>query len=106
MYENTKLKFNSLYTVQVSFCLRYILAVFLKGFFCFKLFEAKLISRVELFVTPWTLTYWDPPSMGFSRQEYWSGLPFKIRSIKQDLFKEVYTCPSQASMFTLCPSSY
>ena len=36
----------------------------------------KSLSRVWLFVTPWTITYQAPPSMGFSRQEYWSGLPF------------------------------
>ena len=33
-------------------------------------------SRVRLFETPWTVAYQAPPSMGFSRQEYWSGLPF------------------------------
>ena len=38
--------------------------------------EVKLLSRVQLFVTPWTVAYQAPPSMGFSRQEYWSGLPF------------------------------
>ena len=36
----------------------------------------KSLSRVRLFVTPWTVAYQVPPSMGFSRQEYWSGLPF------------------------------
>ena len=36
----------------------------------------KSLSRVQLFVTPWTVAYWIPLSMGFSRQEYWSGLPF------------------------------
>ena len=36
----------------------------------------KLLSRVRLFVTPWTVAYQLPPSLGFSRQEYWSGLPF------------------------------
>ena len=36
----------------------------------------KLPSRVQLFVTPWTVSYQAPPSMGFSRQKYWSGLPF------------------------------
>jgi len=35
-----------------------------------------LLSRVRLFVTPWTVAYQAPPSMGFSRQEYWSGVPF------------------------------
>ena len=38
--------------------------------------KVKSLSRVRLFVTPWTVTYQAPPSMGFSRQEYWSGLPF------------------------------
>ena len=38
--------------------------------------EVKLLSRVRLFATPWTVAYQAPPSMGFSRQEYWSGLPF------------------------------
>ena len=35
----------------------------------------KSLSRVRLFVTPWTAAYQAPPSMGFSRQEYWSGVP-------------------------------
>ena len=33
-------------------------------------------SRVRLFATPWTVAYEAPLSMGFPRQEYWSGLPF------------------------------
>ena len=36
----------------------------------------KLLSRIRLFVTPWTVAYQAPLFMGFSRQEYWSGLPF------------------------------
>ena len=35
-----------------------------------------LLSHVQLFVTPWTVAPQTPLSMGFSRQEYWSGLPF------------------------------
>ena len=38
--------------------------------------EVKSLSRVRLFATPWTVAYQASPSMGFSRQEYWSGLPF------------------------------
>ena len=38
--------------------------------------EMKLLSRVRLFVTPRTVAYPPPLSMGFSRQEYWSRLPF------------------------------
>ena len=36
----------------------------------------KSLSRVRLFVTPWTVAYPTPQSMEFFRQEYWSGLPF------------------------------
>ena len=35
----------------------------------------KSLSRVWLLATPWTAAYQAPPSMGFSRQEYWSGMP-------------------------------
>jgi len=38
--------------------------------------EVKSVSRVQLFATPWTVTYQALRSVGFSRQEYWSGLPF------------------------------
>ena len=38
--------------------------------------KVKSLSRVRLFVIPWTVTYQAPPSMGFSRQECWCGLPF------------------------------
>ena len=37
--------------------------------------KVKLLSRVRLSATPWTAAYQAPPSMGFSRKEYWSGLP-------------------------------
>ena len=36
----------------------------------------KLLSRVRLFAIPWAIAYQASPSVGFSRQEYWSGLPF------------------------------
>ena len=42
----------------------------------YKKVKVKLLSRVRLFGTPWTVAHQAPPSMGFSRQEYWSGLPF------------------------------
>ena len=38
--------------------------------------EMKSFSHVQLFATPWTVAYQTPPSLGFSRQEYWSVLPF------------------------------
>ena len=45
----------------------------------------KSLSRVQLFVTPWTIAYQAPPSMGFSRQEYWSGVPFPSSGFLPDL---------------------
>ena len=47
--------------------------------FVFKYFMCvgtQSLSRVQLFVTPRTVAHQAPPSMGFSRQDYWSGLPF------------------------------
>ena len=43
------------------------------GFFTWKV---KSLSHVQLSATPWTVAHQAPPSMEFSRQEYWSGLPF------------------------------
>ena len=42
----------------------------------FTLAKAKLLSCVQLFATPWTVDHKAPLSVGLSRQEYWSGLPF------------------------------
>ena len=54
--------------------------------------KVKSLSRVRLLATPWTAAHQAPPSMGFSRQEYWSGVPlpspasmlpsFKSKSVK------------------------
>ena len=38
--------------------------------------KVKSLSRVRLFATLWTVAHQAPPSMGFSRRKYWSGLPF------------------------------
>ena len=45
--------------------------------------KGKSLSRVRLLATPWTVAYQAPPSMGFSRQEYWSGVP--LPSLRQML---------------------
>ena len=50
--------------------------------------EVKSFSRVRLFATPWTVAYQAPPSMGFSRQEYWSGLPFPSSEYTEELYKK------------------
>ena len=54
--------------------------------------KVKSLSRVLLLATPWTAAYQAPPSMGFSRQEYWSGVPLpsptevKVRGIETRAF--------------------
>ena len=52
--------------------------------------KVKLLSHVQFFATPWTVAYHAPPSMGFSRQEYWSGLPFSIVVCKCNKEEEIY----------------
>ena len=48
--------------------------------------KVKSLSRIRLFATLWTVVHQAPPSMGFSRQEYWSELPFPSQTtcIKQN----------------------
>ena len=49
----------------------------------------KSLSRVRLFATLWTVAYQAPPSMGFSRQECWSGLPFPSpEEYTEELYKK------------------
>ena len=50
--------------------------------------KVKSLSRVRLLGTPWTAAHQAPPSMGFSRQEYWSGvpLPSPLLSLMTTLF--------------------
>ena len=43
--------------------------------FLLQCMKMKSLSRVRLLATPWTAAYQAPPSMGFSRQKYWSGVP-------------------------------
>ena len=52
--------------------------------------KVKSLSRARLFVTPWTAAYQAPPSMEFSRKEYWSGLP--LPSPKKKKRKKSDTC--------------
>ena len=51
--------------------------------------KVKLLSHVRLLATPWTAAHQAPPSMGISRQEYWSGLP--LPSPKQRASAASYT---------------
>ena len=54
--------------------------------------EVNSLSRVRLFVTPWTIASQAPLSVGFSRQEYWSGLPFPVSTYKRTILKNTYPC--------------
>ena len=47
--------------------------------------KVKSLSRVLLLATPWTAAFQAPPSMGFSRQEYWSGVPLPSPSSTVEL---------------------
>ena len=51
--------------------------------------KVKSLSRVRLFVTPRTAAYQAPLSMGFSRQEYWSGLPFPSPMHENEKWKSI-----------------
>ena len=65
--------------------------------------ESELLSCVWLFATPWTVAHQAPPSMGFSRQEYWSGLPFPSPGNLLDLGIEPRSPALQADALTSEP---
>ena len=66
--------------------------------------EMKSLSHVRLFATPWTVAYQAPSSMGFSRQEYWSGLPLPIPGDLLDPGIEPGSPAFQADALTSKPS--
>ena len=84
--------------------------------------KVKSLSRVRLLATPWTAAHQAPPSMGFSRQEYWSGVPlpsphYVLLNLKStDFFfppNLVFVTLSYgfglwtlSFLFLLCPSSF
>ena len=53
--------------------------------------KVKSLSHVRLLVTPWTAAYQAPPSMGFSRQEYWSGVPLPSPIVHPKMGKYTYS---------------
>ena len=65
--------------------------------------KVKSLSRVRLFVTLWTVAYQASPSMGFSRQEYWSGLPFSSPGDLPDPGIEPRSPASQAASLPVEP---
>ena len=63
--------------------------------------KVKSLSHVQLSATPWTTAYQAPPSMGFSRQEYWSGLPLPSPESK---FNPLLIWPPKAFAAEIIPS--
>ena len=65
--------------------------------------KVKSLSRVRLLATAWAAAYQAPPSMGFSRQEYWSGVPLPslYYAIKVTLFGAVFICRDFGGLY-LC----
>ena len=71
-------QFNNNIILQIISCLKRIrsnISLFFK-LKCTITVKVKLLSRVRLFATPWTVAHQAPESMEFSSQDYWSGLPF------------------------------
>ena len=62
------------------------------------------LSLVWRFATPWTAAYQAPPSMGFSRQEYWSGLPLAFPRMLSGNSQIILSCESEVTQScpTLC----
>ena len=71
--------------------------------------KVKLLSHVRPLATPWTAAYQAPPFMGFSRQEYWSGLPLPSPKCLLQYTKLdnslIFTNTSNFPIFGLCPIS-
>ena len=67
--------------------------------------KVKSLSRVWLFATPWTAAYQAPLSMGFSRQEYWSGVPLPYRDLaaeQQQIHTHTHTHTHIYSVICIC----
>ena len=58
-------------------------------------------SHVQLLVTPWTAAYQAPPSMGFSRQEYWSAVP--LSSLSESESEVTHSCPTLCNPMDCSP---
>ena len=65
--------------------------------------KVKSLSHVWLLATPWTAAYQAPPSMGFSRQEYWSGLPLPSQDGSPSFFEKYFAAAVTKSLQS-CPT--
>jgi len=67
--------------------------------------KVKLLSPVQLWATPWTAAYWAPPPVGFSRQEYWSGVPSPSPPLFLRSACKSFTCHAFSHLCTNTQSS-
>ena len=67
--------------------------------------KVKSLDHVRLLVTPWTEAYQAPLSMGFSRQEYWSGLPLPspVMALSESFFQPLVAGDQKSSLASLSP---
>ena len=63
----------------------------------------KLLSHVSLLATPWTAAYQAPLAMGFSRQEYWSGLP--VPSPQYSILMHIYGIYKDGNYNPVCETA-
>ena len=71
--------------------------------------KVKLLSCLRLLVTPWTAAYQAPPSMGFSGQEYWSGVPLPSPIYIYNIYIHTYThtyIQTYKNIYNLCTYVY
>ena len=65
--------------------------------------KVQSLSHVRLFATPWTVAHQAPQSMGFSRQEYWSGVPFPSVEDKSSIAQNPEQCDASSVRFVTLP---
>ena len=68
--------------------------------------KVKSLGRVQLLATPWTAALQAPPSMGFSRQEYWSGVPLPSPLLATECLKMTYMWPCPQGRLGLVKSRW
>ena len=68
--------------------------------------KVKSLSRVRLLATPWSAAYQAPPSMGFSRQESWSGVPLPCLNISMTWLLMSFWWHDLITWFTYCFSGF
>ena len=81
----------------------YLTAITCVVYLYLKVKVSESLSRARLSATPWTVAYQAPPSMGFSRQEYWGGLPFPSPGDLPDPGIEPWSPSFQADALTSKP---